>query len=121
MTTGKWVTGSATSKVENKPTDGFAMIGETLGTDGTQRAAPRTADQATSEDGRVDKRHTRAKLGTVQEVRYEMARLYRQARNGKVDVSDASKLAHMLSQLSRVIETSDIEARIEELERQRGR
>lgn len=58
----------------------------------------------------------RVKLQTVGDVSHEMAKLYREARNGKIDVSDASKLANMLSILSRILETTDLEKRIEELE-----
>jgi len=58
----------------------------------------------------------RVKLKTVGDVSHEMAKLYREARNGKIDVSDASKLANMLSILSRVLETSDLEKRVEQLE-----
>tara|TARA_B100000405_G_scaffold302449_1_gene265777 strand:+ start:974 stop:1258 length:285 start_codon:yes stop_codon:yes gene_type:complete len=58
----------------------------------------------------------RVKLKTVGDVSREMAKLYREARNGKIDVSDASKLANMLSILSRILETSDLERRVEKLE-----
>lgn len=61
----------------------------------------------------------RVRLKTVGDVSHEMAKLYREARNGRIDVSDASKLANMLSILSRILETTDLEKRIEELE-QRG-
>ncbi len=58
----------------------------------------------------------RVKLKTVGDVSREMAKLYREARNGKIDVADASKLANMLSILSRILESSDLEKRVEELE-----
>lgn len=61
----------------------------------------------------------RVKLKTVSDVSREMAKLYREARNRKIDVADASKLANMLSILSRILETSELEKRVEQLE-QRG-
>lgn len=58
----------------------------------------------------------RLPLGTAEEVRRELARLYREAKAGQRDVSDSSKLANMLQILARLIETSDLEARIVALE-----
>jgi uncharacterized Zn finger protein (UPF0148 family) len=53
---------------------------------------------------------------TVEDVRRELARVYREAKSGRRDVSDSSKLAHILSVLARLIESSDLERRIQELE-----
>lgn len=50
-------------------------------------------------------------------VKRELARLYAEARAGDIDVSDASKLANLLQILARVIETSDLEKRLEALEK----
>ncbi|PTU32529.1 hypothetical protein CJD38_06205 [Stenotrophobium rhamnosiphilum] len=65
------------------------------------------------------KQSARARLGTATEVSRELAKLYREARSGKIDVADASRLANMLSILSRILSDSELEARIERLE-QRG-
>ncbi|MDO5610510.1 MAG: hypothetical protein Q4G62_07040 [Pseudomonadota bacterium] len=62
----------------------------------------------------------RLKLATAQDVCRELARLYRLARAGEVEVADASKLAHILQILSRVMETGDLERRIEALEDSRN-
>lgn len=61
-------------------------------------------------------RRYRAKLDTVGNVSKELAKLYREARSGIIDVSDASKLANILAIMSRIIADSDLEQRIEILE-----
>jgi hypothetical protein len=45
-------------------------------------------------------------------------RIYREARDGKRDVGDASKLAHILALIGRILEGSDLEKRIAALEQQ---
>lgn len=58
----------------------------------------------------------RLKLTTAEEVRRELARLYREGKSGQRDVSDVSRLANVLSLLSRAIEVEELERRINELE-----
>jgi hypothetical protein len=58
----------------------------------------------------------RAKLDTMQDVKREMAKVYREARSGVVEVQDGTKLVWMLQAVGKVIETSDLEKRIELLE-----
>ncbi|AEB85515.1 hypothetical protein [Alicycliphilus denitrificans] len=62
----------------------------------------------------------RLPLASAGDVARELARLYRQARAGQMEVQDASRLANILQILARVLETSDLEARIEELEAIKG-
>jgi hypothetical protein len=62
----------------------------------------------------------RLKLATADDVRRELAKLYREARTDRVPVADASRLANVLQILARCIETSDLEARITELEGKHG-
>lgn len=57
-------------------------------------------------------------LTKVSHVRAELGKLYSEARNKQIDVSDASKLANMLGILHRIIADSDLEARIAEIEKQ---
>ncbi len=73
--------------------------------------------------GRADARkkpappsRVRVKLVTAEDCRRELARLYREARGKRMDVADASRLANMLQIMSRLIETSDLEDRIHEVE-----
>lgn len=62
-------------------------------------------------------RHPTPRLGTASEVRMEMARLYRDARAGKVGVGDATKLAYILTQLATLMRIDDLEQRTAALER----
>ena len=58
----------------------------------------------------------RAKLDSINDVKREMAKVYREARSGLVDVQDATKLTWCLQAVAKVIEGSDLEKRIEALE-----
>jgi len=58
----------------------------------------------------------RCKLDTMHDVKREMAKVYREARSGIVDIQDATKLTWCLQAVGKVIETSDLEKRIEALE-----
>lgn len=55
-------------------------------------------------------------LSTLDDLKKELARLYRQAKAGKVATSDASRLAFILNSLGRVILDADLEQRIQQLE-----
>lgn len=83
-------------------------------------AAKSTQKPATSpaspSDGATPPSRLRLKLSTAEDCRRELARLYREARVNQIDVADASRLANILQIMSRLIETSDLEARIEALE-----
>ena len=57
------------------------------------------------------------RLDSAARVRRELARLYGEARSGALAVGDASKLANVLQILGRMIETGDLEVRLDELER----
>lgn len=56
-------------------------------------------------------------LNTLARVREELAKLYRDARTGQLKVADASKLAHVLQILAKLIEGSELEKKVLELER----
>ena len=58
----------------------------------------------------------RIKLKTIDDVRAEMARLYREGKAGLRDVADVSRLANVLALLGRLIEGSDLEKRITAIE-----
>ena len=51
-------------------------------------------------------RRLRLPLRTLDDVQAEMARLYRQAKAGRLPVADASRLANILALLGRLIEVS---------------
>lgn len=69
-----------------------------------------------SSDGQDPPARLRLKLATAEDVRRELARIYREGKSGQRDVSDVSKLANVLQILSRCIATDDLEARILALE-----
>ena len=52
------------------------------------------------------------KLATIDDVRREMAKVYRDARTGKADTSDASRLVYMLTSIAKMIELGQLEQRL---------
>ncbi len=54
------------------------------------------------------------------DVKTEIGRVYRQARRGQLDTSEATRLVYMLRVLLTAIETTDIESRLEALEGAHG-
>lgn len=58
----------------------------------------------------------RCQLDTLQDVRREMAKVYRESRSNVLDPVTGSKLVWMLQSVARVIEGSDLEKRLEILE-----
>lgn len=60
----------------------------------------------------------RCELSTVQDVRREMAKVYRECRSEILDAQTGTKLTWMLQGIAKVIETSDFEQRLEQLEQQ---
>jgi hypothetical protein len=58
----------------------------------------------------------RCELATAQDVRREMAKVYRECRSNMMDAQTGTKLVWMLQGVAKVIETSDLEKRVEELE-----
>jgi hypothetical protein len=58
----------------------------------------------------------RAKLDSLGDVKREMAKVYREARSGILDVQDSTKLVWVLQAVGKVIESSDLEKRVEILE-----
>ena len=58
----------------------------------------------------------RCRLETLQDCKREMAKVYRESRSQLIDVGDASKFVFMLGAVGKLIESSDMEKRIEALE-----
>lgn len=61
-------------------------------------------------------RRYRCKLDTMQDVKREMAKVYRETRSDLIDPGSGTKLVFMLQAVGRIIEGSDLEKRIEALE-----
>jgi hypothetical protein len=75
-------------------------------------------DAAEGGEGIPPAARPRLRLDSLARVRFELTKIYRQARDGERDVSDASKLAHILALIGRILEGSDLEKRIGLLEQQ---
>ena len=58
----------------------------------------------------------RLELSTIDAVRREMARLYKEAKSGNIPTADASRLAFILGQVGKLIEIGTLEARLNALE-----
>lgn len=61
-------------------------------------------------------RRSRLRLDTMDRVRRELVRLYREGRDGARDTQDVSRLANVLSIVGRMIEGGELERRLEALE-----
>lgn len=59
---------------------------------------------------------TRTRLGSIREVRAELARCYRDVRAGRMDAATGTKLTFMLSVLARLIAEDELEGRVRALE-----
>ena len=60
------------------------------------------------------------KLTTLEGVRCEMARIYREMEARKRDSQEGSRLVYVLTQITRVLELTEIERRLAALEERRG-
>ena len=56
------------------------------------------------------------RLDSLRNVRRELARLYTDARQGRIQTGDASRLAFILATLAKLIEQDDVEQRVALLE-----
>lgn len=79
-----------------------------------EKHPPVTIDATT---GKPDPTPPKIKLSNIEDVRREMATIYREARTGKVDISDAGRLAYILTGIGKLIEVEQVEQRLMELER----
>jgi hypothetical protein len=75
------------------------------------------ANHDADEDGEPPRPgRSRLRLDSLDRVRRELVKIYRQGRDGERDVADASKLANILTMIARILEGSDLEKRIALLE-----
>ena len=63
----------------------------------------------------------RTALTKLEHVRDEMARVYRNARTGKIETQEATRLTYILNALAKIIESSELEERVRKLEESKGR
>ena len=57
------------------------------------------------------------RLGTMRQIRSELAVIYRAARNGEIASGEATRFTYILIQLANLTMESQIEERVESLER----
>ncbi len=76
--------------------------------------SPLTIDATTGEPTPTP---SKIKLNTIGDVRREMATIYREARAGNLDISDAGRFAYVLTGIGKLIEVELIEQRLAQLER----
>jgi hypothetical protein len=79
-----------------------------------EKHSPLTLDATT---GKPDPTPPKIKLNSIGDVRREMGTIYREARAAKLDISDAGRLAYVLTGIGKLIEVELIEQRLAELER----
>ncbi len=84
----------------------------------TKNCKPKQAVTIDGESLRVVPIPRRINLKTLGQVRAEMARVYRQTREGKIDTQDGSRFVYMLVQIGKMVELSELEKRLELLEKQ---
>ena len=78
-----------------------------------EEKTPLTIDNST---GKPDPTPPKIKLSSVEDVRREMATIYREARTGRLDISEAGRLAYILTGIGKLIEVESIEKRLTALE-----
>ena len=85
-------------------------------TEKMQPATSATIDGVTGKLIPLPPRPRVLRLATVKEVRLELARLYRDAREGKIPAADAARFAFLLDRIRVCIVDHELEARVERLE-----
>jgi hypothetical protein len=79
-----------------------------------------TASEPATIDGRtlrlVPTRRRKAQLTSMEGVRCEMSRVYREMESGKRDSQEGSRLVYVLTQIAKVLELTEIERRLIRLE-----
>lgn len=58
----------------------------------------------------------RIDLKTLEQVRAEMARIYRDMRQGRIESQDGTRYAYVLDRVAKLIELGDLERRLDQLE-----
>jgi hypothetical protein len=82
---------------------------------GTKRAAPAFKVGELLDPTPVT-RLAKIDLHTLDDVRREMGKLYREARNGQIDTRDATRLAYILGEMVKLFAIRELEARVKVLE-----
>lgn len=83
----------------------------------TKKRAMKQSEVVEGELIPADPTSRQIKLVTVMDCKREMARVYRDSRTGRIDIQDGTRLVYMLAQIGKLIEVSELENRIELLEK----
>jgi hypothetical protein len=59
---------------------------------------------------------SRIDLKSIDDIRLEMARVYREMRSNQIEAQQGTRLVYVLSAIGKLIELNDIEKRISDLE-----
>ena len=59
---------------------------------------------------------TRIDLKTIDDIRLEMARVYRDMKSQNIPAADGTRLVYVLAQIGKMIEVNEIEKRVSQLE-----
>lgn len=76
----------------------------------------KTAVTIDSKSGELVPTPSRMDLKSIDDIRLEMARVYREMRGNTIETQHGSRLVYVLSQIGKLIELHEIERRIQDLE-----
>jgi len=62
----------------------------------------------------------RLRLDRISDCKRELGRLYKEARRGEISAQTATRLAYLLNMMAQMIETSELEKRVEAIEKSRA-
>lgn len=65
----------------------------------------------------IRKSSARLRLDKVSDIKRELARLYREARRNEISTQTATRLAYLLNMMAQLIESTELEKRVIELEK----
>jgi hypothetical protein len=89
---------------------------QTTGDERLANAAETRADIGLDDEPTPPTGQTRIRLTTVDDVRAEMARVYREMRRNKLDIKKGNAFVFVLGQLGRLTQAATLEQRILQLE-----
>lgn len=81
-----------------------------------EKSVPVTIDGASGKPLNSPARIPCTRLGTVREIRREMATVYRQARHGRITTQEATRLTFCLVQMVKTFELEALQQRLAVLE-----
>ena len=107
-------------KVELSETASNAVEGDTVPEESSTDAAPEPKKFAPvvidSANGKVE-RLPKLNLSSIDDVRLEMSKVYRDMRSGRIDSQLGSRLVYVLGEIAKMYRLGEMAARIEAVER----